>query len=166
MRKRTQPHLLCYISSSSRMCWANAGHKWTVGWPVYCSPRECCSHMASLCNQKVKSGHVKSVKHAMLASLGTWWICVCPGFFLTTATLRSTAWLHRFVLGLKRSALQNTVTRFPPASWPQSRGGFREPPYQAATVCPLDFFPIGGNRREIPNVTEPCWNRGKKKCYL
>lgn len=166
VRKQTQSRLMCYISSSSRMRWTNAGHRWTVGSLGCCPPRECCPRRISLQNQKVKSGNIKRAKHGTLASLGTWWICTPPGLFLTTATMWPTAWLPQFVFGLKRSALQNTATRFSPASWPLSRGDFREPLYQVAAVCPLDFFLIQGNAREIPGVTELCWTGVGGKWYL
>lgn len=81
---------------------------------------------------------------------------------LTTATLGSAPSLLQFVFGLKRSAPQNMVACFPSASWPLSGADFREPLYQVATVCPLDFFLIGGNGRQILNVTELFWAKGKK----
>ena len=136
------------------MCWTNAGHSWALQSLGYCPPRECCPRVVSLHNQKVRSGNIKRAEHATLASLGIWWICTCPGFFLTTAILWSTAWLQWSVFGLKRSSLQNRVRCFPPASWPLSRGDLGEPLYEAATVCPLDLFPIRGNGRETPNVTD------------
>lgn len=43
----------------SRMCWANAGHRWTVGSLGSCPQWECCPHTAILHNQKVKSGNVR-----------------------------------------------------------------------------------------------------------
>lgn len=80
----------------------------------------------------------------------------CPGLFRTTATLWSTGWLQQLVFGWKRSALHSMVTCTPPASWPLSHGGFRQPLHQVATVCPLDFFLIRRNGRQIPDVIELC----------
>lgn len=46
----------------SRMCSANAGHKWSVGSLGSCPQRECCPHTVILHNQKVKRGNVRRAK--------------------------------------------------------------------------------------------------------
>lgn len=79
-----------------------------------------------------------------------------PELFQTATALGSTGCLQRLVFGLKRSALLSMVTCIPPTSLPLSHAGFRQPLYRVATVCPLDFFLIQRNGRQIPDVIELC----------
>lgn len=127
-RKQTQSHL-CYLSSSSSMCWANADHTSGLLDHLGIVHHVNVVHIWPACTTgRSKIGNIKKAKHATLASLGIWPVCTHhPGLLLTTATLWSTPPSLQFLFGLKRSALQEVITCFPPASWPLYRGDFREP---------------------------------------